>query len=49
MNVCGFHNLVFKAVDGEMPDVLWEGSIFKHYPSHLMPSSDVTKSQKVRA
>lgn len=42
------NDLIVKAVDGNMPDSIWEGQIFKNYPSHLVPSADVTKSVKVR-
>jgi hypothetical protein len=41
-------DLVLKAVDGKMPDTVWEGQVFNHYPAELRPSADVTKSIKVR-
>lgn len=41
-------DLICMAEDGAMPEKIWEGQIFNHYPGHLRPSADVTKPLKVR-
>lgn len=41
-------DLFVKAIDGKMPDTVWEGQVFSHYPAELRPSADVTKPIKVR-
>lgn len=41
-------DLILKAEDGKMPNTIWEGQVFNHYPAELRPSTDVTKPIKVR-
>ena len=42
------NDLISKAVDGKMPDKIWESNILNHVPASMRPDDDVTKPYKVR-
>lgn len=43
------NDLIIKAIDGKMPNNIWEGNILKDVPDRMRPGDDITKPFKVRS